>query len=51
MIILRRGVANVVKEEVYNVETINEDNVSMVSNLVCSMARSNAYSSARSILG
>lgn len=36
--------ANAVKEEVYNVETINEDNVLVVSNLVCSMARSSAYS-------
>ena len=51
MVILRRGVANAVKEEVYNVEIVNEDNVSVVSNLVCSMTRSNAYSLARSILG
>lgn len=49
--ILRRGVANAVKEDVYNVETVNEDNVLVVSNLVCSMTRSSAYSLARSILG
>lgn len=47
MVILRRRLANVVKEKVYNIESTSEDNVSVVS-IWCSMAKS---TSIESILG